>query len=370
MEKIRIAIVGVGNCASSLIQGISFYDNIDMKDNTYGLMHKEIGSYLPSDIEVVAAFDVDHRKVGLPLSIAILSQPNCTQIFKLCKELNPNPIVLKGQVLDGVAPHMTKYFQVDPAQKELTKDQIISIIKSNKTEIIINYLPVGSQQATEFWADIAIESKCAFINCIPVFIASDKKWVKKFQDENLPIIGDDVKSQMGATIIHRALTQLFQQRGVKLDRTYQLNVGGNCDFQNMLDRSRLASKKISKTEAVQSILSESERLDNDNIHIGPSDYVPFLKDNKVAYIRMEGRIFGNVPINLELRLSVEDSPNSAGIIIDAIRIAKLALDKKIGGPIVPACAYFMKHPIQQLSDEDAREELEDSGWVDERTKNI
>lgn len=251
---------------------------------------------------------------------------------------------------------MHTFFQVDENQKELSKDEIISILKNTKTDIIINFLPVGSTRATEFWANIALESKCAFINSIPEFIASNSEWSQRFLSKGLPIIGDDIKSQLGATILHRALANLFDQRGVSLDRTYQLNVAGNTDFANMLDRSRLKSKKISKTEAVQSVLSS--RLEADNIHIGPSDYIPFQKDNKIAFIRMEGRIFGDIPIDLELRLSVEDSPNSAGIMVDAIRIAKIALDRKIGGPILPACAYFCKHPPIQMRDDDARYELE------------
>lgn len=357
MKNINIAIVGVGNCCSSLLQGLSFYDNLDIKENIHGLMHKEIGDFRPSDIAVVAAFDVDKRKVYLPLNRAIFEKPNCTKIFNLCGNLQPNPIVLKTPILDGIAEHMKEYFQVDENQKELSKDEIITILKNTKTDIIINFLPVGSTRATEFWANIALESKCAFINAIPEFIASNKEWSEKFKLANLPIIGDDIKSQLGATILHRALADLFDQRGVSLDRTYQLNVAGNTDFANMLDRSRLKSKKISKTEAVQSTLSN--RLKDENIHIGPSDYISFQKDEKICYLRMEGKIFGNIPMNLELRLSVEDSPNSGGIMVDAIRIAKIALDRKISGPILPACAYFCKHPPIQMEDHNARIQLEE-----------
>lgn len=363
-KNINITIVGLGNCAASLLMGLSYYKNVkDNDEHIPGLMHNSIDKYLISDIKPVVAFDVDKRKVGLPLNEAIFQPPNCTKsIIDPTKFLfqefirNKYPIVLKGPVLDGIADHMHTFFQVDENQKELSKDEIISILKNTKTDIIINFLPVGSTRATEFWANIALESKCAFINSIPEFIASNSEWSQRFLSKGLPIIGDDIKSQLGATILHRALANLFDQRGVSLDRTYQLNVAGNTDFANMLDRSRLKSKKISKTEAVQSVLSS--RLEADNIHIGPSDYIPFQKDNKIAFIRMEGRIFGDIPIDLELRLSVEDSPNSAGIMVDAIRIAKIALDRKIGGPILPACAYFCKHPPIQMRDDDARYELE------------
>lgn len=354
MEKIRVAIIGIGNCCSSLVQGIEYYKDKN-SNNAIGLMHWNLGGYLPSDIEIVAAFDVDKRKVGKDISTAIFSEPNCTKKFAEVPFMNIE--VLKGPILDGIAPHMKEYFQIDNKQIENDFDSIVKILKEKKTDILINYTPVGSKEVTMSWADIALKVECAFINCIPEFIASDPVWANKFKDKNIPIIGDDIKSQLGATIIHRALTNLFEQRGVKLERTYQLNVGGNTDFLNMIDRSRLVSKKISKTEAVQSVLSQP--LDDENIHIGPSDYVPWLKDNKICFLRMEGKLFGDIPMNIELRLSVEDSPNSAGIVIDAIRCAKLALDRNIGGVLYSPSAYFMKHPPKQYTDDEAHDLTED-----------
>lgn len=358
-RKIKIAIVGIGNCASSLIQGIEYYKIRKNKDeDIIGLMHWDIGGYSPLDIEVVAAFDVDCRKVGKELPDAIFSEPNCT--MQLVNTSFPHEIpyikVMKGPVLDGIASHMKPYFQVDENQKELSKDEILLELKKSKTDILLNYLPVGSQVATEFYAECCLEAGVSFINCIPVFIASDKKWADRFDEAKLVIIGDDIKSQMGATIIHRMLAQLFKDRGVKLEKTYQLNTGGNTDFLNMLDRTRLESKKISKTEAVQSVFEQ--RLDDNNIHIGPSDYVPWLKDNKICFLRMEGKIFSGVDINLEMRLSVEDSPNSAGVVIDAIRYAKLAMDRKMWGPLLPCCSYFMKHPPVQYDDNVAKSMVE------------
>lgn len=351
MGKIKIAIIGVGNCTSSLIQGIYYYNGRDEKD-AIGLMHWDIGGYEPSDIEVVAAFDVDKRKVGKDLSEAIFAPPNCTKIF--CEDIPWMDVkVSMGPVLDGVAPHMKKYdekYTFSVADKEPAN--VVEVLEESGAEILLNYLPVGSEEATRYYAECALKAGVAFINNMPVFIASNPNWASRFEKAGLPIIGDDIKAQIGATITHRTLTQLFKNRGVKLDRTYQLNTGGNTDFLNMLNRSRLDSKKKSKTEAVQSILGD-ERLDPENIHIGPSDYVPWQKDNKVCYLRMEGRIFGDVPMNLELRLSVEDSPNSAGCVIDAIRCCKLALQRGIAGPLTSISAYMMKHPPVQYPDEEA-----------------
>src|SRR3989454_7317031 len=339
MRKIRIAIVGVGNCASSLVQGINFYDGSSANGTGIGLMHRQIGSYRPGDIEVVAAFDIDRRKVGLDVSKAIFSPPNCTKVF--CEKIKLTGAIVKmGCVLDGYAPHMRDQDPLRtflPLEKESIREEIIAELKNSSAELMINYLPVGSEQATRFYAGCALEAGLGFVNNIPVFIASDPAWSKRFADRNLPLIGDDIKAQLGATILHRAVVDLFRKRGVKVVRTYQLNTGGNTDFLNMLNRTRLASKKISKTEAVQSVAHE--RIADDNIHIGPSDYVPWQNDNKVCFLRMEGRVFGDVPMNLELRLSVEDSPNSAGVAIDAIRCAKLAADRGLGGAIEAPSAF-------------------------------
>lgn len=359
MEKIKIAIAGLGNCASSLIQGIEYYQHQSQQD-AIGLMHWDIGGYRPHDIEVVAAFDIDKRKVGQDIAAAIFSAPNCTTTF--CKDLPKAGVTVSmGRVLDGLSDHMGHY---DEAQTfvlsdtpEPTKADVVEILKASGAEILINYLPVGSEDATGFYAECALDAGIAFINCIPVFIASNPLWAEKFNQRNIPLIGDDIKAQLGATITHRTLSDLFQKRGVKLDRTYQLNTGGNTDFLNMLNRSRLSAKKESKTEAVQSILAE--RLADENIHVGPSDYVSWQKDNKVCFIRMEGRLFGDVPMTLELRLSVEDSPNSAGVAIDAIRCCKLALQKQQGGVIYSPSAYFMKHPPKQYTDNEAYQMTED-----------
>ena len=356
MEKIKIVIIGVGNCASSLIQGIYYYKE---KNNQFpiGLMHWDIGGYKPYDIQVVASIDIDKRKVGKDISKAIFSKPNCTKVFyRNVPEIGVK--VSMGRVLDGVAPHMKEYpedrsFVIADAKEE----DIVEILKESGAEIALNYLPVGSEEATRYYANCCLEAGVALINCIPIFIASKKEFAEKFKKKNIPIIGDDVKSQIGATITHRTLAKLFADRGVKLDRTYQLNTGGNTDFLNMLAQERLKSKRISKTEAVQSVLKE--RLVSNNIHIGPSDYVPWQNDNKICFLRMEGRIFGDIPINLELRLSVEDSPNSAGCTIDAIRCCKLAIDRGIGGPLISISAYTMKHPPEQFPDEKAREMVEE-----------
>ena len=358
MRKIRIAIVGVGNCASSLVQGINFYRGSAADGNGVGLMHRQIGSYRPGDIEVVAAFDIDRRKVGLDVSKAIFASPNCTKVF--CEKISLTGAIVKmGCVLDGFGSHMQGHDPLRtfvPLEKESTREQIISELKDSCAEILVNYLPVGSEQATRFYAGCALEAGIAFVNNIPVFIASDPVWAKRFADKNLPVIGDDIKAQLGATVLHRTIVDLFRKRGVKVDRTYQLNTGGNTDFLNMLNRTRLVSKKTSKTEAVQSVMSE--RLADENIHIGPSDYVPWQRDNKICFIRMEGRVFGDVPMEIDLKLSVEDSPNSAGVAIDAIRCCKVALDRGIGGALHSPSAYFAKHPPVQMTDDEAYRSVE------------
>jgi len=353
LEKIRVAMVGVGNCASSLIQGIAYYGGKSPREIT-GLMHWDIGGYKPSDIEVVCAFDIDARKVGRDISEAIFSPPNCTAVFQ--KKVPKKGVrVRMGRILDSLAPHMRGYdprYSFLPApKKEATAKEVVSAIRASGAEILLNYLPAGSEEAARFYARCALEAQVGFINNIPVFIASDPQWARRFERKNLPIIGDDIKSQLGATIVHRVLTHLFNVRGVRLERTYQLNIGGNTDFLNMLDRSRLSSKRVSKTEAVQS--QAKNRLPSESIHIGPSDWVAWQKDNKVCFLRMEGRLFGDVPMHLEMRLSVEDSPNSGGVVIDAIRCMKLALIRKQGGILYGPAAYFMKHPPKQFTDEEA-----------------
>lgn len=353
MNNIKVAIIGIGNCASSLIQGIHYYYS-KASDDAIGLMHWEIGGYKPGDIEVVAAFDIDKRKIGLEVNEAIFSKPNCTTRF--FEDIPQSGVkVQMGKILDGFSEHMKdyvdKYTFVIADESEPTEEEIVKVLKDSGTEVLVNYLPVGSEEATRFYADCALEAGVAFVNNIPVFIASDPVWAQRFEEKNLPLIGDDIKSQLGATIVHRTLTDLFNKRGVKLERTYQLNTGGNTDFLNMLDRARLASKKESKTEAVQFVAAK--RLHDENIHVGPSDYVAWQKDNKVCFIRMEGKLFGNVPMNLEMRLSVEDSPNSAGVVIDSIRCAKLALDRKQGGILTAPAAYFYKHPPKQFTDDKA-----------------
>lgn len=357
MGVIRVAIVGVGNCASSLIQGVEYYKSLEgQADVSLGLMHYDLGGYKPGDIEFVAAFDIDRRKVGKPLKEAIFAKPNCTTIFN--KDIPDYPVVVEmGNVLDGVSPHMEGYPE---GQRFVVANEkpcdVAEVLKATEAEILLNYLPVGSEKATAFYAEACLKTGVSLINCIPVFIASDKSWARRFEEKNIPIIGDDIKGQIGATIIHRTLLKLFESRGVKIDATYQLNVGGNTDFLNMLNHERLKSKKISKTEAVQSQLQTP--LDGKDIHIGPSDYIPWLKDRKICFLRIEGRIFGNIPVDLELRLSVEDSPNSAGVVIDAIRCCKIARDRGIGGVLISPSAYFMKRPLIQFTDEEAREMLE------------
>ncbi len=358
MGKIKIAIAGVGNCASSLVQGLFYYRDVDSNDRPVpGLMHNVLGGYRISDIEPVAAFDIDARKVGKDLSEAIFSQPNCTKVFqKDIPELGVE--VRMAPVLDGVADHMNNYpeHQTFLISKEKPVD-VKKVLEESGADVLLNYLPVGSEEATRHYAAAALDAGVAFVNCMPVFILSDPEWEKRFRDAGVPGVGDDIKAQVGATITHRTLAKLFSDRGVKIDRTYQLNTGGNTDFLNMLERSRLKSKKISKTESVQSQLPSP--LPDDDIHIGPSDYVPWQKDNKIAFIRIEGRKFGDVPVNIEVRLSVEDSPNSAGVAIDAIRCAKLGLDRGIGGALISISAYTMKHPPQQYPDSLARQMVEE-----------
>ncbi len=350
MSGIRIAIAGVGNCASSLIQGLEYYKNIkNSGDIVPGLMHNSMGNYLISDIKPVAAFDVDRRKVGADLSRAIFSEPNCTKKFSDVSEMDVE--VMKGQVLDGVAPHMKDYFLTDERQKPV---DVAGVLKDSKADILINYLPVGSEKAARWYAEQALEAGCAFINCIPVFITSDNQWAERFRRAKLPMVGDDIKSLVGATIVHRTLTQMIIDRGARIDSTYQLNIGGNTDFRNMTDQSRLTSKKISKTESVASQIPY-----NAYVYAGPNGCIDCLNDNKVCHLKIDFRLFGDIPAYIDLKLSVEDSPNSAGVVVDAIRIAKIALDRGVGGPILPASAYFMKHPPQQMREQDARQQLEE-----------
>lgn len=351
-EKIRIAIIGMGNCASSLIQGIHYYR--DGGAGSTGLMHLDLGGYRPNDIEVVAAFDIDRRKVGRDVADAVFAEPNCTARF--VDALPASGVTVQmGPVLDGFADHMDAYAEerrcVPADIEEPSREQVVGALKASGAEILVNYLPVGSERASRFYAECALEAGLGLVNNIPVFIASDPRWAARFAERGLPLIGDDIKSQLGATIVHRVLVDLLRRRGVRLDRTYQLNTGGNSDFLNMLDRHRLASKKVSKTEAVQSVCGTE--LPADQIHVGPSDYVPWQNDNKVCFIRIEGALFGDVAMDLELRLSVEDSPNSAGVAIDAIRCCKLALERQQGGVLTGPSAFFCKHPPLQYTDDEA-----------------
>ncbi len=346
-KNVKVAIAGVGNCASALVQGVEYYRNrrnaaID------GVMHQVIGDYRACDVEFVAAFDVDKRKVGRPLEEAIFAKPNNTRIFQSSLPVS-NVVVQMGPALDGVAVHMADYGDDEafrPADLEPT--DITEALRKSGAEVLLCYLPVGSDKAAKHYAQACLDAGVAMVNCIPVFLASDPEWAKKFEDAGVPIVGDDIKSQVGATIVHRSLARLFADRGVSLDRTYQLNTAGNTDFLNMLERKRLKSKKISKTESVQSQLDQ--RLDDADIHIGPSDYIPWQRDNKVAFIRMEGRGFGDAPLEIELRLSVQDSSNSAGVVIDALRCAKLGLERGVGGPLEGPSSYFMKSPPRQMRD--------------------
>jgi myo-inositol-1-phosphate synthase len=348
---VRTAIIGVGNCASSLVQGVYFYRGAKPTEQVPGLMHVNLGSYHIKDIEFTAAFDVVASKVGLDLSEALFAHPNNT--VKFAEVPNLGVKVSRGMTHDGIGKYVAEVVKKAPGPT----DDIVGILKDTKTDVVISFLPVGAEMATKWYVEQVLEAGCAFVNCVPVFIASSEYWVGRFHERGLPIIGDDIKSQVGATIAHRVLTSLFNTRGVRVDRTYQLNFGGNMDFYNMLERDRLQSKKISKTGAVTSMLPY--KLDKDNIHIGPSDYVPWLTDRKWCYIRMEGTTFGEVPLNLELKLEVWDSPNSAGVVIDAVRCAKIALDRKISGPIIGPSAYFMKTPPEQYTDDIARQMTED-----------
>jgi myo-inositol-1-phosphate synthase len=350
MSKVRLAIVGVGNCASSLVQGLDYYNDAAVDDRVPGLMHVDLGGYHIGDVEIVAAFDVDANKVGKDVAEAIYTAPNNTIVFD---EVPPTGVIVqKGRTLDGLGT----YYREVITESDRPEADVTQVLRDARADVLVCYLPVGSEQAARYYAQCAIDAKVAFVNCLPVFIASDVEWAKKFADAGVPIIGDDIKSQVGATITHRVLTKLFEDRGVRIDRTYQLNFGGNMDFMNMLERKRLTSKKISKTQSVQSQMETP--LDKDDIHIGPSDHVPWLEDRKWAQIRIEGTSFGDVPLTVEMKLEVWDSPNSAGIVIDAIRCAKLALDRGIGGPLIAPSSYFMKSPPVQFSDEQAHENTE------------
>jgi myo-inositol-1-phosphate synthase len=350
MGSVRVAIVGVGNCASSLVQGVEYYRNADPNDRVPGLMHVEFGDYHISDIEFVAAFDVDAKKVGSDISEAIVASENNT--IKICDVPPTGVIVQRGPTYDGLGLFYREMIE----ESDAAPIDVVAALREARADVLVSYLPVGSEEADKFYAQAAIDAGCAFVNALPVFIASDPVWAKKFADAGVPIVGDDIKSQVGATIVHRGLARLFEERGVELLRTYQLNFGGNMDFMNMLERDRLISKKISKTQSVTSQIPHE--MEKGTVHIGPSDHVPWLDDRKWAYIRLEGRAFGDVPLNAELKLEVWDSPNSAGIIIDAIRAAKIALDRKIGGPIISASSYLMKSPPVQYTDHEARAALE------------
>ncbi|AKK09958.1 inositol-3-phosphate synthase [Corynebacterium testudinoris] len=355
MSKVRVAIVGVGNCAASLVQGIEFYQDASPDEKVPGLMHVTFGKYHVGDVEIVSAFDVDEAKVGTDLADAIEASRNCT--IKIADVPATGVTVQRGPTLDGLGKHYRETITESSADPV----DVATMLRDAAVDVVVSYLPVGSEQADKFYAQAAIDAGCAFVNALPVFIASDPEWAQKFIDAGLPIVGDDIKSQVGATITHRVMAKLFEDRGVRLERTMQLNVGGNMDFKNMLDRDRLESKKISKTQAVTSNLVDSPiagKTADRNVHIGPSDYVEWLDDRKWAYVRLEGTAFGEVPLNLEYKLEVWDSPNSAGIIIDAVRAAKIALDRKVAGPVLPASAYLMKSPPVQLGDDEARAQLE------------
>jgi myo-inositol-1-phosphate synthase len=351
MGSVRVAIAGVGNCATSLIQGVEYYRDADPQATVPGLMHVTFGQYHVGDVEFVAAFDVDDKKVGKDLSEAINASENCT--IKIADVPTLGVEVQRGPTLDGLG----KYYRMTIDESPAEAVDVVQVLKDNKVDVLVSYLPVGSEEADKFYAQCAIDAGVGFVNALPVFIASDPEWAKKFEDAGVPIVGDDIKSQVGATITHRVMAKLFEDRGVALDRTYQLNFGGNMDFKNMLERERLQSKKISKTQSVTSQIDQG--ISTEDVHIGPSDHVPWLQDRKWAYIRLEGRNFGDVPLNVELKLEVWDSPNSAGVIIDAVRCAKLALDRGIGGPLLGASAYFMKSPPVQYTDDQARELVEE-----------
>ena len=356
--EIRVAIVGVGNCAASLIQGVEYYKNAKTDEFVPGLMHVQFGPYHVNDVNFVVAFDVDSKKVGLDLADAIGASENNT--IKLCDVPSTGIMVSRGRTLDGLG----KYYRETITESDADEVDVAQALKDAKVDVVVCYLPVGSEDAARFYAQCAIDAGCGFVNALPVFIAGTPEWAKKFEDAGIPIVGDDIKSQVGATITHRVLAKLFEDRGVIVDRTYQLNVGGNMDFKNMLERDRLESKKISKTQSVTSQLSHD--LGEKNVHIGPSDYIAWLDDRKWAFVRLEGRAFGDVPLNLEYKLEVWDSPNSAGVIIDAVRAVKIAMDRKIGGPILSASSYFMKSPPVQYSDSEAKQAVEDfiAGTID------
>jgi len=350
MSKIRVAIIGVGNCASSFVQGVHFYGDAKGTDFIPGLMHPDLAGYRPGDIEFSAAFDVHAQKVGRDLGEAIYTAPNNTMRFADVPALGVT--VQRGALHDGIGAYLKDVVPVARGKA----GNVAKVLRDTGTDVVVSYLPVGSQKATEWYAEQVLEAGCAFVNCVPVFIASSRHWQQRFAERGLPVIGDDIKSQVGATIVHRILTDLFRKRGVRLDRTYQLNFGGNTDFLNMLERERLVSKKISKTQAVTSQLGHPMRAND--VHVGPSDHVPWLDDRKWCYIRMEGTTFGNVPLQCEVKLEVWDSPNSAGVVIDAVRCAKLALDRGIGGAVLAPSSYFMKSPPQQFTDDEARELVE------------
>ncbi|MEU8267817.1 inositol-3-phosphate synthase [Sphaerisporangium sp. NPDC049002] len=350
MGSVRVAIVGVGNCAAALVQGVQFYKDADPASRVPGLMHVQFGDYHVGDVEFVAAFDVDAKKVGRDLSEAIVASENNT--IKICDVPPTGVTVQRGPTYDGLG----EYYREMIEESDESPADVVAVLKEARVDVLVSYLPVGSEEADRFYAQCAIDAGVAFVNALPVFIASDPVWAQKFTDAGVPIVGDDIKSQVGATITHRVMAKLFEDRGVELLRTYQLNFGGNMDFMNMLERKRLQSKKISKTQSVTSqIPHEMAKAD---VHIGPSDHVPWLDDRKWAYVRLEGRSFGDTPLNLEYKLEVWDSPNSAGVIIDAVRAAKIAMDRGIGGPILSASSYFMKSPPEQYSDDDAREWVE------------
>jgi myo-inositol-1-phosphate synthase len=357
VDKIRVALVGLGNCFSGLIQGIEYYRK-NPSQEVIGIIHDKLSDYSIHDIEFVAGFDVAENKIGKPVNGAIYESPNMVDWIDKNDMPKTDGMVYESPALDGVGiwvENKVKPIQSDKSESELA-EEIKKVIKDTRVEIIVSYLPVGSEKATQFWANICLETNTAFVNCMPAFIASDKEWAQKFKDKNIPIIGDDIKGQVGATIVHRTLARLCDERGTKIEKTYQINVGGNTDFLNMKEQDRLVSKRISKTESVQSQLSD--RLDDEQIYVGPSDFIPFLGNTKLMFMRIEGRQWANIPYNMEVRLEVDDKANSAGIVIDAIRLAKIALDRGLGGPIIPASAYLMKHPIQQMTDPVAKTELE------------
>ena len=357
VDKIRVALVGLGNCFSGLIQGIEYYRK-NPSQEVIGIIHDKLRDYSIHDIEFVAGFDVGENKIGKPVNEAIYESPNMVDWIDKNDMPKTGGMVYESPALDGVGiwvENKVKPIQSNKSESELA-EEIKKIITDTRVEIIVSYLPVGSEKATQFWANICLETNTAFVNCMPAFIASDKEWAQKFKDKNIPIIGDDIKGQVGATIVHRTLARLCDERGTKIEKTYQINVGGNTDFLNMKEQERLVSKRISKTESVQSQLTD--RLDDEQIYVGPSDFIPFLGNTKLMFMRIEGRQWANIPYNMEVRLEVDDKANSAGIVIDAIRLAKIALDRGMGGPIIPASAYLMKHPIQQMTDPVAKTELE------------